>query len=189
VPPRRAPESSPDEKTASPSAADSLTDSSAASTDGHGFIADPGPAHDGEHAPPPPEGEPAAELLDGLAWDSEVVRGLLTAQGQALHTFAGKGEDDWIYTRDELRAIAPPLTRILNRYDATRAAAGTGDELALLIGLTGYVGRSISVRRDVLRAQRADEPDDDEVLGAPMFGAEVDLDDELPETPPTPRRR
>jgi hypothetical protein len=181
-----------DETTPRDEAVDSSEDSAASSTsNGHGFIADPGPAHDPEAAPPPDE--PAPELLDA-AWDPEVVKGLLTAQGQALHTFAGKGADDWVYTRDELRAIAPPLTRILNRYDATRMAAATGDEFALIIGLTGYVGRSITVRRDALRELRDDEEELEPIeVYVPSEQATrattAAADDELPETPPTPRRR
>jgi hypothetical protein len=193
VPPRRAPASETDETTHPRDAAAASSEDSAASStrNGHGFIADPGPDHDPEAAPPPEEAPP--ELLDA-AWDPEVVKGLLTAQGQALHTFAGKGDDDWVYTRDELRAIAPPLTRILNRYDATRMAAATGDEFALIIGLTGYVGRSITVRRDALRELRDQEEELEPIeVYVPSEGATRTTtaapDDELPETPPTPRRR
>lgn len=167
-------------------------DSSTSNGSGSGFVTDPGPAHDADAAPPPQEA-PAADVLDGLAWDTDVVKGLLTAQGQALHTFAGRAESDWVYTRDELRAIAPPLTRILNRYDATRAAAATGDELALLLGLTGYVGRSIDERRKALRALHDDGADD--LVDVPVYGPQDrpadfdDDDDELRDTPPIAGRQ
>jgi hypothetical protein len=102
-------------------------------------------------------------------------------------------EADSIYTRDELRAIAPPLTRILNRYDATRAAAATGDELALLIGLTGYVGRSIEERRRALRALAAEQPDDLDFEPVTAYGPDerpADFtDDEDQERPPIAARR
>lgn len=108
----------------------------------------------------PPEPGQLHALPEPLPeWEEETVRSILNAQGGALHALAGVSEDDWVYTQTELAAIAPPLTRILNRYDATRAAAGTGDELALLIGMSGYVGRSIAERRRVLAALADQEPE------------------------------
>lgn len=89
-----------------------------------------------------------------------------------LHALAGKGDDDWLYTQAELRAIAPPLARILNRYPVTAAAAGSGDELAVLIGFGGYAMRSIQVRREAIAAERAEAGDVEPELGAPVFSTE-----------------
>ena len=91
------------------------------------------------------------------------MRSILQTQGSILHQAAGAGGSDWLYTEAELGAIAPPLTRILNRYDATRAAAGTGDEIALVIGLSAYVGRSYQERRAALRL--LEEVEDEPITG------------------------
>lgn len=121
------------------------------------FVADPGTAFDPEAAGPAPE--PEADVLE-VGWEEERVRQLLRAQGVVLHAAVAvdKTSEEWLYSDHELRAVAGPLTNILNRYDATRAAAAVGDELALIIGLTGYASRSYLERRRLL-AELADEPD------------------------------
>lgn len=161
-------------------AAGSSTDSSAADqpaptgASGSGFISDPGPVFDSDQAAREPPPAPEPEILDSL-WHEETVRSLLEAQGSVLHGVAGKGETDWVYTRDELRAIAGPLTRILNRYPATQAAAGSGDEIAVILGMGGYTMRSIRERKAALAAATPEEPEE-QPLGAPVF----------PEGPPPP---
>jgi hypothetical protein len=182
VPPKSPPPDPP-----SPSEKSDDQVSSTGSSAGSEFFADAGPSFDAEAPPAPPVVD---EAPIALAWDVEVVKGCLTAQGQVLHTVIAKADEEWLYTRDELHAIAPPLTRILNRYDATRAAAGTGDEIALLLGLTGYVGRSVKARRAVLALERQDEEEGraGRVFGPEEAPADFTVDGELPETPPIPRR-
>lgn len=147
-----------DESTAAPAAASS-TGSSAASeffaADGHG------PTFDGsaEERPDAPELAPDPAAADAQpGWDRATVESILIAKGAVLHGLVGVAEGDWAYTADELRAIAPPLTRILNRYSITATAAGTGDELALMIGLGGYVTRSYRERERELERRAASEP-------------------------------
>lgn len=149
----------------SPSEAPASSDASAkgsapaSPTDGAGvFIGDAGPAFDPGSAPAA-EPAPAPPLIEAPGWEEDTVRSILTAQGAVVHTLAGVAEDDWLYLEHELGAIAPPLTRILNRYDALRAAAGTGDEMALLIGLSGYVSRSYMTRRAELAVAADLEPE------------------------------
>lgn len=128
------------------------------------FVADPGAPFDPEAAGEPPEleREPSPGELHALpgleGWEQDAIEGVLTGQGALLHAIAGVGEQDWLYTEADLAAIAPPLTRILNRYPATRAAAGTGDELALMFGLGAYTTRSWAERRAVLAELEAEEP-------------------------------
>jgi len=132
-------------------------DSAAATSE---FVSDAGPQFDPDAID---DAVDAPELADGteaagggvpLEWDPAIVRDALELQGSLLHQAAGRGERDWIYTAQELRAIAPPLTRILNRYDTTRAAAAQADELAVLFGLGGYTIRSINESRRALAAGR-----------------------------------
>lgn len=114
-----------------------------------GLAGDPGPTFDPSYQPEDQvsdehriaQVQPTQDGLQ-LEWDPKVIRDLLQAQGSTVHSLVGKTEEDWIYTKTELDAIAGPLTRILNRYDATRAAAATGDELALLLAFVGYLWRS-----------------------------------------------
>jgi hypothetical protein len=128
------------------------------------FVPDPGEPFDPKEAGAAPEPTAAPELdagLPAIAWDEPVVRGILEAQGSAAHALfaVDKGTDEWRYTQADLGAITPPLTRILNRYDALRAAAGTGDEIALVIGLSGYAARSYQVRRASIARLRPAEPE------------------------------
>jgi hypothetical protein len=131
-------------------AAGSSTASDPASTSDPGaFVGDPGPAFDPQTSGPEPD---SVDVDVALGWEEAQVRQMLEAQGVVLHTLAAvdKSSEEWVYTAGELRAIAGPLTRILNTYDVTRAAAGTADPLVMMIGLSGYVMRSYGERRRLL---------------------------------------
>jgi hypothetical protein len=143
----------------SPQAPGSSRASSAASS----LVGDPGPAFvagEGDGLQGEPADAPTLHALPELPpeWEVDTLRQILTAKGSLIHSIAGVGEQDWHYTEADLQAIAPPLARILNRYPVTRAAAGTGDEIALTIGLGGYVSRSYRERRAVLAAEAEQEP-------------------------------
>ena len=175
-----APSDGPSPETPAADAAGSSTGSSAASNffapDGAGpaFDGDPGERVDAPELAPPPDED------HGLSWDRQTVEGLLIAKGAALHAIVGVGEQDWVYTQEELRAIAPPLTRILNRYPVTAAAAGAGDELALILGLAGYAKRSYDERAAVLRTRSDQAQALDPVAPVP------DPTPEFVQAPPTP---
>lgn len=113
------------------------------------------------------------ELLAGDGWDPNVVASNLETIGLVIHTTAGVGESDWLFTQKELRTIAPPLARILNRYDATRLAAAAGDDLAVLAGLAAYTLRSVKERKEVLEGTTAED-----LLAAHEVG--------IPNAPPAP---
>lgn len=134
-----------------------------ATGDAAGLLGDGGPVFDPDAADDAPE-LPGADdaLAGGDLWKEPRVRGLLTAKGELLHgaLAVGKGEsNEWRYTDADLRAIAPPLTRILNRYEPTRAAAAAGDELTVAVGFAGYAVRSWSERMAWLRLLRAEQPE------------------------------
>jgi hypothetical protein len=134
----------------------SWTDYSAGSE----FIADPGPGFDTEQAPPAPTPEqPPEVLLD--EWDEQRIREALVLQGEVTHALLRVGPEDtetWLHTERDLRAIAPPLTRILNRYDITRAAAAAGDEALLAAGLVRYGARNFTRRRKLQAARQEQGP-------------------------------
>lgn len=132
------------------------------------FVSDSGPEFDPKQAPeaPPVEvEEPPPGFLE--EWDEGRVRELLELQGEVTHAvFNGGPLDDetWLHTERDLRAIAPPLTRILNRYDPTRAAAVMGDEALLIASVGRYGVRNYTKRRRYLAAQQDQQP-------APVTGA------------------
>lgn len=159
----RSPSPTPSSSTTTRSTSSNGAASSAASRQGSSpFVGNPGPAFDPKRAAdaPAPVLEPAVDVrpLD-IEWEEQTVRSILTAKGRLLHTAVGVAERDWEYTDADLAAIAPPMTRILNRYEPTRAAAAAGDELAVGIGFTGYFLRSWSERRAAIAARDAGEPE------------------------------
>lgn len=137
-----------------PSAEDSSPASARASeSEGPGFIADPGPAFDAAAAepelpPPPPTAEAPLEALE--QWEEDAIKSLLGIQGRVLHAAVGIAEQDWVHTDADLAAIAPPLTRICNRYEPIRRYARHADPLALATGLAAYATRSLLERRQEL---------------------------------------
>lgn len=153
------PSPNPSPESPSPSAEEgSSTASAKPSSPGSPFIEHPGPDFDPEHAEPGPEApaaEPEAGALYALPevapeWEEKAVQELLTLQGRGVHALIGVGQSDWIHTEADLVAIGGPLTRILNRYPATRAAAAFGDPILLATATGMYAIRSVEERRAVL---------------------------------------
>lgn len=150
------------------------------------FVADAGPAFDAASAAEQPAPRPEPGAAD--VWDESQLRSILSAKGAVLHGLLAveKESTEWSYTDADLDAIAPPLARILNRYDATRAAAAAGDELAVAVGFGGYALRSYGERKAALQSlaqeRRRMAPRPQPAAPAPDAAAAVDPD-EL-ETPP-----
>lgn len=142
---------------------------------------------------------PAAPIADALAggpsWTETRVRALLTAKGELVHGVLAvdKTSTEWCYTQGDLEAIAPSLTRILNRYDATRAAAASGDELVVAIGFAGYAARSYSERRAALALARyleenPAEPGPEPTPAHEPLATVPTVDEQLDVPPIAPRR-
>ena len=157
-PPQSSPDPSPSPSPGPPPAAASSTDSSRASASRAPLVEDAGPQFDPERAGPPP---PAADAPPAAApplqevlpeWEEEAIANLLGIQGRLLHAAVGVAEEEWLYTELDLAAIAPPLVRILNRYEPTRRYATYGDPISLAIGGAGYVTRSLIERRHAIEA-------------------------------------
>jgi hypothetical protein len=111
-----------------------------------------------------------------------VIGSLLGVKGRLLHATIGVSEQDWQYTDLDLQAIAPPLTRICNRYEPIRRYARYGDPITLATALAAYGTRSLLERSQELQARAAEgdtvpiAPAGEE--GFPTPGAET------PATPP-----
>lgn len=163
-------------------------------SDGGGFIADAGPEFDPEAAAainaevprvaPPPAAAP--EAPPPIVWEEETVEALLRLKGRGLHAALGVGAEDWVYTELDLAAIAPPLTRICNRYEPIAQLAQHSDPLLLAFAFGGYGLRSIEERRRIL----AEYPDEDG--GVPeqaMPSPETAVPVAPPPAPPAPPRQ
>jgi hypothetical protein len=162
------PSSSPSPNGDEARSASSPTGSSA----GSDFISEPGPAFDPELGPAAPElDEP--DPLEEPGWEERTIREYLELQGEVFHELAkwrlvgDDAEDVWLHTERDLGAIAPPLTRILNRYDLTRAAAVAGDEGLLIASLGRYAGRNLAKTRRLMAQARQAPPE-------PVSGAAAD---------------
>lgn len=144
------------------------------------FIADAGPVFDPRHAPAPPAVDELDEPDGQIGWEEEQIRDGLELAGETLHWLFNGGPDDeetWLMTQRDLRAMVKPSTRILNRYDVTRAAAAAGDEALLAAALIRYGTRNYTKRRRYLKlaAQQGPRP----VTGVPApegTGPADDLD-------------
>jgi hypothetical protein len=156
------------------SAPSEVASSEASATGSHsdsppGFIADRGPAFDPDAAaeqsaaapPRPPDPSPIA----AIEWEQDTIESLLGLKGRALHAAIGVAEEDWHYTELDLAAIAPPLTRIANRYEPIQRLAQHADPLILLFALGGYGVRSLEERAAALREL---EPVDGDELEEPI---------------------
>ncbi|HWY91077.1 MAG TPA: hypothetical protein VNY31_10435 [Solirubrobacteraceae bacterium] len=84
-------------------------------------------------------------------WDVETVEQFLRGTGSGLHLLIGAGEKDWLMTRADLDRIAPPLTRIMNRYEPTLRVSEYADPLLVAHGLGLYGWRSALQRQAAIR--------------------------------------
>jgi hypothetical protein len=97
------------------------------------------------------EREDPASLYPG--WEQATVEQFLTGTGHGLHLLLGAGEKDWLMTQTDLDRIAPPLTRIMNRYEPALAASVYADPLLVGWGLGLYGWRSVLQRQAALKAR------------------------------------
>jgi hypothetical protein len=164
----------PTEPAPSAPSGEAAADSSAASStserhSGSPYAAGPGPGFDPRTPPPEPPSAPGEEDLAAFApgWEVEQVSDWLLNAGDLAHAAFGVGETDWAMTQADLKRIAPPATRILNRFEPTRAVAAYSDPAAVAIGFGMYGWRSAIERTAVLRARARAEA---EAAGRPPFG-------------------
>lgn len=111
-----------------------------------------------EHVPGPDEIELGQPVVLEQDWIEESVGEHLVMVGEGLHMMLGGAHDEsWKMSEDDLRRIAPPLTRILNRYDPTRAASAASDPILLTWGTGLYAYRSVLQERAARMERRERE--------------------------------
>lgn len=137
------------------------------------YAEEPGPGIAEIHQLPVGEQINDVELVDGQAqaveegWLEESVREHLKMVGSGLHLIFGEGETDFeMSTKDEER-MAPPLTRMLNRYEPLRRAAEYSDPVLFGYGATMYMYRSMLQRRDAALEKR-EAAEEAEMMGQPV---------------------
>lgn len=96
-----------------------------------------------EGTPLPLDGELLPAGAPEVRWEGDAIRQHLQWFGAGLHELVGRGDRDWLMTKADLDRIGPPLERILNRYDTTRAVAAASDPIALAGGTMIYAVRSV----------------------------------------------
>lgn len=137
-----------------------------ASSTGSPYVAGSGPGFDPKTPPDiaPPQheeqrsGAPAGAGAEWTEeWDEDKLRSWLTNVGDGLHEAFGIADRDLAMTQKDLERIAPPLSRVLNRYEPTRAAAQFSDPAAVALGFGMYGWRTTLER---VAAKRAREEHD-----------------------------
>lgn len=105
----------------------------------------------------PPAGPPDGGVLAAI--EERQVRDLLRSGSGLLGVLLGMEEVErhWRLTADELDALTPPLTRIVNRTPRLMIAVQHGDEATVAIELARYAGRNIDLARRAKEAQRERE--------------------------------
>jgi hypothetical protein len=106
-----------------------------------------------------------------LQWEEEVIASILGVKGRLLHAAVGVSVEDWEYTDLDLQAIAPPLTRICNRYEPIARYAKYGDPVVLGTALAAYATRSLLERKAELDAQEEAPINGDQEQVAPAPAA------------------
>lgn len=100
----------------------------------------------------PLEGEPPEPPQ---LWEQDTIEDLLEGLGSGLHLMLGKGPDDWEMTEVDLARIAPPLTRIANRYEPVARLAPMADPILVARGFALYGWREAIRSRNFARQAAA----------------------------------
>lgn len=123
-----------------------------------------------DYVPPPPE---------ILEWTPERAGAIVRAGGFLLHTADPVARDQvaheleidlWRATEDDVSAIAPPLSRILNRYAPARRLAGVSDEMELAFGMIGYLRENLADRGRIVTTKRHRDNDQGQEEGTMFRG-------------------
>ncbi len=143
-----------------------------------------------------PEVEPEGATEQALpGWELETIEQFLRGTGAGLHMLAGVTDKDWLMTQADLERIAPPLTRIANRYEPVLRLSPVADPLLVAHGFALYGWRSALERKRALRdaEEQAAAGDGYEPVEGSAVGEETHFDPEelRSQSPisPSPRER
>lgn len=127
-------------------------------------------------------GVEGGDLAAYPGWELEHVEQFLKGTGAGIHILLGQGERDWLMTKADLERMAPPLTRIANRWEPALRLSPLADPFLFTYGAVLYVWRNaLIMQRAKKDKQAADavEPD----ARYEYAGEEDDVggEDELPD--------
>lgn len=138
------------------------------------------PAGDAEHQRYSAGGEPVP-VLPG--WEVETIQTFLQGTGAGIHMLIGQTDNDWLMTRKDLERIAPPLTRICNRWEPALRLSPIADPLLVAHGFALYGWRSALEAKRAQRDQEAEaeagpgyQPAAPDVNGSAASESEPDLE-------------
>jgi hypothetical protein len=117
------------------------------------YLEDHGPG-----IPELPEGAPSPDGAAGVVeppqfpgWEQDTIEQFLRGTGAGIHMLIGAAESDWKMTRADLDRIAPPLTRIANRWEPALRLSPLADPFLVAHGFALYGWRSALERQRALR--------------------------------------
>jgi hypothetical protein len=84
-------------------------------------------------------------------WSEDHFHTILRGFGSGMHLLLGQTDQDWLMTQEDLDRIAPPMTRIANRWEPALKASTYADPFLVAYGLTLYTWRSMLERARALR--------------------------------------
>lgn len=110
-------------------------------------------------------------------WDEEQIEQFLKGFGAGVHMLiGGQSERDWLMTKADLERMAPPLTRIANRWEPAVRLSPLADPILFSYGAVLYVWRNALAMQRAKKERAAAE----QAAGgaAYEYGPEVDVDGE-----------
>src|SRR5438552_7326064 len=93
-------------------------------------------------APALPPGAEPAPAAGPPGWEQDTIETFLQGTGAGIHMLIGQTERDWLMTEADLKRIAPPLTRICNRWEPALRLSPAADPLLVAHGFALYGWRS-----------------------------------------------
>lgn len=130
---------------------------------------------------PPAEGERGVVLDAPPGWEREHIEAMLKGIGAGVHLLLGQNEREWLMTKEDLERMAPPATRIANRWEPSRRASEYADPLLFSYGAVLYAWRNALTMKRRQKDQRAAAPVSDATYEYP--DDVVDAGDDAGEAP------
>ena len=75
-------------------------------------------------------------------WDEEHIEQMLKGMGAGIHLLLGQNEREWLMTKEDLERMAPPATRIANRWEPSLRLSPYADPVMFTYGAVLYTWRN-----------------------------------------------